>query len=296
MTRNQHRNTFNTILRKQEERSIGGVYMALRKQYIRFINNFKQYGKSYAINNMGLELFNSEMGKAVEKIYISAGLFMANRTLSMLNKIKQPLPPPTKEERNEQRLEAWVNMLGNVDVKKSNWYAKKYLTFGYNDEWIQQIINYFQRHLLEKAVIKVSNTTRDQILSVLDKATREGWSNQQIVDALSNLDEIRRRARKIVRTETVRAANYGTMLGADKYDFEVVKEWVSVMDNRVRHTHAANDKERRETDAPFSNGLLFPGDPNGPAEETINCRCSMVMVAKRDQRGRLIPKKTQMAA
>jgi SPP1 gp7 family putative phage head morphogenesis protein len=145
-------------------------------------------------------------------------------------------------------------------------------------------------------VIKVSQTTRDHILQVLEKATLQGWSNDQIVKEILESPEarieVRNRARKIVRTESVRAANYGIQLGANKYEYEVEKEWLSIVDNRIRHSHRNVDGERRSVDGVFSNGLRFPGDPNGSPENTINCRCRLVMVALRDSQGRLIPKRS----
>ena len=253
--------------------------MALRKQYIRVINNVKQRGVGYAMNQLNLQLFNLEMERAVKRIYLQAGLFMANRTLSTLKNIRSG------------------NRQENKGADKScSPLSYKYATFGFNEEWVQMILSYFQRHLLEKAVIGVSNTTRDRIFNILSKATTEGWSNEQIIKELSDLTEIRNRARMIVRTETVRAANYGTIIGADKYDYEVQKEWIAVNDNRTRHSHRNVDGQKKEVDEKFGNGLLFPGDPDGPAAETISCRCSLAMVAKRDSRGRLIPKRNSIAA
>jgi hypothetical protein len=37
--------------------------------------------------------------------------------------------------------------------------------------------------------------------------------------------------------------------------------------------------------------LRFPGDPLASAASTINCRCSLALLAKRDANGRLIPKR-----
>lgn len=328
--------------------------MALRKQYIRVINNVRKYGANYAKNEVSLQLFNIEMEKAVKRIYLQAGLFMANRTLSGLKKNKAAIRKSYIRSENKgadlsrSPLSLTCKMVscpdcngtglistgykqtdyelcktcdGDKEVKivkplsglpKSTSHTAsslttevdqnkgtinlKYQTFGYNEEWVRMILAYFQRHLLEKAVIGVSNTTRERILRILNLATTEGWSNDQIIKELSDLTEIRNRARMIVRTETVRAANYGVLLGADKYEYEVEKEWIAVNDNRTRHSHANVDGQKRETDEKFANGLLFPGDPNAPANEVCNCRCSMAMVAKRDSRGRLIPKRNLIAA
>lgn len=53
------------------------------------------------------------------------------------------------------------------------------------------------------------------------------------------------------------------------------KVWMSTPDDRTRPTHIDLDGEEQDIDKAFSNGCQFPGDGNGPAEETWNCRCSL---------------------
>jgi SPP1 gp7 family putative phage head morphogenesis protein len=261
VNRNQTRNEFNALLDTFERRYIARVYKALKQPYKLFVNDVKTFGLFYAKEQLNSRLMSAEMGAAVEKIHTGVGVFMANRTLRELKK-------------NQLQLKF----------------------FGFSDEFAREIVNYFRMYLLNKAVIKVSQTTRDHILQVLEKATLQGWSNDQIVKEILESPEarieVRNRARKIVRTESVRAANYGIQLGANKYEYEVEKEWLSIVDNRIRHSHRNVDGERRSVDGVFSNGLRFPGDPNGSPENTINCRCRLVMVALRDSQGRLIPKRS----
>lgn len=91
------------------------------------------------------------------------------------------------------------------------------------------------------------------------------------------------RATVIARTEghriqvqsAVEASYKAKERGAD-----VVKEWNAILDARTRDSHAKVDGEIRELDEKFSNGLMWPGDKNGPPAETINCRCAY------DQRAR----------
>ena len=64
-------------------------------------------------------------------------------------------------------------------------------------------------------------------------------------------------------------------MGAD-----VVKQWDSTLDKRTRKSHQQVDGEIRELDEPFSNGLMFPGDPDGGAAEVVNCRCALLQRAK----------------
>lgn len=281
MTRADHKTRFTQLLNRMEVRFVAGVYKALRGQYLKVIADIRNYGIDHARANLTYQVMNHQMQPAVLKIYKDAGRYMAGRTLNGLKKLKNSSLPRAQKG------------AGLGSGPSSFDYSTKYNTFGYNDEWVRDIVNFFQMYLLEKAVIAVSNTTRDKIIAVLAQATEEGWSNEQIVTALSNLDEIRGRARMIVRTETVRAANFGVLLGADKYDFETEKQWLAIEDNRTRHSHRLVDQQSRDMEDKFSNGLRFPGDPEGSAKETINCRCTLLVNAKRDERGRLIPKQRQ---
>jgi 8-oxo-dGTP pyrophosphatase MutT (NUDIX family) len=55
-----------------------------------------------------------------------------------------------------------------------------------------------------------------------------------------------------------------------------LKVWVTVGDDRVRDSHFLCEEQGAvPASAPFHNGLMFPGDPNGPPEEVINCRCNL---------------------
>lgn len=294
MTRADHKTRFTQLLNRMEVRFVAGVYKALRGQYLKVIADIRTYGIDQARANLTYQIMNHQMQPAVLKIYKDAGRYMAGRTLSGLKKFKNKT---NRQEKTINHLGDFTNMVNKGaelgGSPTSNDYSIKYNTFGYNDEWVRDIVNFFQMYLLEKAVIAVSNTTRDKILAVLAQATEEGWSNEQIVTALSNLDEIRGRARMIVRTETVRAANFGVLLGADKYDFETEKQWLAIEDSRTRHSHRLVDQQSRDMEDKFSNGLRFPGDPEGSTKETINCRCTLLVNAKRDERGRLIPKQRQ---
>jgi hypothetical protein len=53
--------------------------------------------------------------------------------------------------------------------------------------------------------------------------------------------------------------------------------WRTAHDSRVRETHQPMDGQVRRMGQPFITGsgarLRFPGDPEGPAAEVINCRC-----------------------
>lgn len=84
------------------------------------------------------------------------------------------------------------------------------------------------------------------------------------------------KSQTIARTEGHRVsqiATYEAQKGAKAAGCSIVKQWDATMDSRTRDSHAKVDGEIREIEEPFSNGLMFPGDPNGSAAEVINCRC-----------------------
>ena len=86
----------------------------------------------------------------------------------------------------------------------------------------------------------------------------------------------RNNAMRIVRTEggrIVETAAFHAQKKAQERGAQIVKIWDATLDSRVRISHLRIDGEIRELDEPFSNGLMFPKDPSGPAKEVINCRC-----------------------
>ena len=98
------------------------------------------------------------------------------------------------------------------------------------------------------------------------------------------------RAEAIFRTENTRILN----LAMDSQQQvvaqaipEIRKRWLASGDDRTRPSHLQTHIDTAANPIPvdflFSVGsdlLRFPGDPNGSAEETINCRCSMATVVQ----------------
>ena len=90
-------------------------------------------------------------------------------------------------------------------------------------------------------------------------------------------------AMRIARTEGHRIQVQGAMdacYKAKDVGADVVKQWDSTLDGKTRRSHQKVDGEVRELDEPFSNGLMFPGDPVGGAAEVVNCRCALLQRAR----------------
>lgn len=86
------------------------------------------------------------------------------------------------------------------------------------------------------------------------------------------------RSERIARTESTGAYNAGA---EDAYRREGagVHVWIATADDRTREEHLDAHGQCVTLDEPFSVGgvpLQFPGDPAGPAELVINCRCTTI--------------------
>jgi hypothetical protein len=91
------------------------------------------------------------------------------------------------------------------------------------------------------------------------------------------------KAERIARTEAIGALNGGTYAAALFNEAETGetfwKEWLATTDERTRPSHRHADGQIRPLRESFNVGhadLAFPGDPTGPAEEVINCRCTLL--------------------
>ena len=125
-----------------------------------------------------------------------------------------------------------------------------------------------------------------------DKRWNEKQMGSKILQGIENGDSIPKIAKSLTeviwnnynsavrnaRTMTTSAENNGRL---DSYrelaDQGVVqkKVWIATPDERTREEHLFLDGEEQDIDEPFSNGLMFPGDGDGPPEEVWNCRCTM---------------------
>jgi uncharacterized protein with gpF-like domain len=148
---------------------------------------------------------------------------------------------------------------------------------------------------------RITDTIKSDILKVISKAIEDGWSIEKIVQYLETSTLPRIRAQRIARTEVNRASNVGHSEGAKSFPYEVNKKWSAASDHRTRHSHRKvnghivdengtfkvavykGDKPTGEFDL-----MQRPGDPDAHASNTINCRCRITHVPKRDAKGNLI--------
>jgi hypothetical protein len=111
-----------------------------------------------------------------------------------------------------------------------------------------------------------------------------GFTRDRIADALTE-DEPRSavrtlfefavgvRAAQIARSGVTSATNFGAQEGAKQGGLRT-KTW-RVNSGNPRDEHAAMNGETVGIREPFSNGMMWPGDPSGGADENANCMCSV---------------------
>lgn len=94
------------------------------------------------------------------------------------------------------------------------------------------------------------------------------------------------RSKVIAQTEGHRVgqqASYDCLKRSVEAGADVLKQWDSSLDNKVRDTHRFLDGQIRELDEPFVNiygeEAMFPSD-FGIAREDVNCRCVMLHRAR----------------
>ena len=108
----------------------------------------------------------------------------------------------------------------------------------------------------------------------------QGESIPKIAKRLEKVTDMDRSAAiRNARTATTGAQNLGRIDSykrAKEMGIGLRQEWLATLDGRTRHTHRQLDGKKVEVGEKFPNGCRYPGDPQGPAEEVYNCRCTLV--------------------
>ena len=120
------------------------------------------------------------------------------------------------------------------------------------------------------------------VASVVTQAVLRGQTVPQLAASVAGIADMdRRAAMRAARTAMTSAHSLGKLKGygrAADMGIDVEKRWLAALDTRTRGSHRHLDGEVVGLDAEFSNGLKYPGDPDGPAAEVYNCRCTLVPV------------------
>jgi HK97 family phage portal protein len=129
------------------------------------------------------------------------------------------------------------------------------------------------KHAAE-SVKTILETQKQAMHDIINKGVADKLSVTQIAKSIRGFytDNANYLAMRVARTECSTAAGYGQSQAAKQMGANR-KYFITSRDDRVRDSHAAMDGEEKDLDEPYSNGQMYPGDPNVDPSEFIDCRC-----------------------
>lgn len=143
----------------------------------------------------------------------------------------------------------------------------------------------------ENRLNRVPDEIYGAVSQIIDKGTVNGASIPDVtkqVEELFDATDVQRwknRARTVARTEVVGAYNGGlhdafAMLVENDPGTKWVKRWLATDDQRTRPDHREADGQVVPWGQAFTVGdfqMQYPHDPDGPPQEVINCRCTLLL-------------------
>lgn len=179
---------------------------------------------------------------------------------------------------------------GTFQVEKGSMVDTSYTL--YDRSTVERLIR-DNPNLLPKAKVNVPKDLRwnkQHVNNAVLQGILQGESNDKIASRLQTVTSMNHAAAiRNARTMTTGAENAGrtdSYKRAAEMGIELEQEWLATLDGRTRDSHRALDGERiplakdKWHPAKFSNGCRYPGDPEGPAWEVYNCRCTLVVAIK----------------
>jgi len=144
-----------------------------------------------------------------------------------------------------------------------------------------------------KFSFEVNQTTQEQLRRELTEGLRAGEGVEKLTARVNKVFDWAEtwRAERIARTEATTALNHGIFQAYRQSGLNPKKKWLTARTEDVRPWHQVMDGQTVGLDEPFisgqGNALMYPGDPQAPPDEIINCRCTMVPVLEGGSDGRI---------
>lgn len=151
------------------------------------------------------------------------------------------------------------------------------LDFDLSDARVTQFI----QDAAQRFAQEVNDTTWEQLKASLSAGVDAGESIDDLAARVEQVmgDRIQSSAETIARTEVLPAYNYATREAWAQSGVVATRTWLATLDDRVRDAHAEAHGQTVALDEPYDVGgeqLMYPGDPDGSAENIINCRCTEI--------------------
>jgi hypothetical protein len=260
-------------LRRSLDKKYSSLFYGVLKGEIEsFAKEVKRIGPQAAISGLGAASWDEKIVAVLQKMYKEIAVTFGNATFRAVS----------------------------VDSKKAA------NPFGLNDEFLDELTSFLIQWGFYLASL-MAKTTKDRLIILVTKALTDGLSTEDIYFLILSDPQLRyakSRSVMIARTEVMRASNYASLKGAEKHPFLVDKMWIATRDSRTRripkdfYDHWNMDGQTVEYNQPFVSAdkvgrpivVDAPGDPRAPRGFTINCRCAVAFIPRRDANGQLIMK------
>jgi len=214
-----------------------------------------------------------------------------NQIIDEFLKANKQIPDLQFKFKDSDLINLYVGLYQEVGNKFAKWYAQnfqKYITknidIEYEDIWNEKFA-YIGSQVAGARVVSVGGNRKKELIKTLNRymadtefqSMNEVQAGRILRKKFKDMSVVN--AKRIVRTESVNAANYATNQSAtDVFGKEnLQKEWIATFDNRTRIDHIQANGQVVDMDKKFMVGgeeLSYPGDSSGSAANVINCRCT----------------------
>jgi len=142
---------------------------------------------------------------------------------------------------------------------------------GWDENIVQMALDIFEE--TARSETDQWNPIIDDMRDEFERELKETLAKTKVVDK----DQFDMQVERLTKWLSTYSVNAGTEAATTSdTDNQVGLEWVTMHDDKVRHTHREANGETVPSGETFEVGgfkLLYPGQPVGPPEIWINCRC-----------------------
>ncbi len=262
-----------------------------RKQWIRWHNGYEKYARI---------VFQQEFRKLANKIPLQ--LLTENNYKTIIENVITT----TELQNSYYTIYKRIGLIHGKRVgKQINAQIKKVES---KDFTLDMFISRFERDIISflfakggDRIVSVRNGYIKHIKEIIATGLNDNKTIPEITSQLQKLFKSRKWYRwqslRIARTETTTAANFAAVTASRVSGVLMSKEWISSLDPRTRrpphshYDHYVMNGVRVDVDKDFDvsgEEMEYPGDPKGSAGNTINCRCTVAQIPKRDKNGKLV--------
>lgn len=268
---------------KQTDKILYGLEKALKKDYsVEFAKLKKEIRES--VGDMSLDKSLTPIERYNQSQKYDRLTKLENNIATEINKLNNN----AVKQVNKDLVDVYkTNYTGAIDtlsvllaVNVPNKYAKTPTNTEIKDE-IKEEESPFDTLAIDN--VKDISDLRKEITRQFVTSIMKGENTNKLIDRIQKVTEAKLSdIVRIARTQTTRLENKARIDAysiGEKMGYTMVKQWVAVGDDKTREAHLHANGQIVPIDEPFivdGEELMYPGDPNGSAENIINCRCTMI--------------------